>query len=234
MKTCSCGHILQDNELFCSECGKKYEINDATEINDSLKAVSESDAEPLGMIGQLGANINNEEKKPEEVKQPQTIQPPKTQDGDANSIFTMFEKPEDKPKEAKKDIKKPDVPVPSSKIEVKTVPNSAGNSKFNPMKTQPPLDSPFSVLEPVSTAINVFVLLLPVIGVVYAIFLAISSPKKNLKILGISFLSVFLVFCVVIAAAMLVLMFMFEPTFNQICGIIKYMSDTFFTLVKGL
>ena len=216
MKTCSCGHVMEDGEKFCTACGRKYE----TAVNEPLDAAPISSAfVPV---------------KPAEKKEP--AKPKKTDDNisDAAPISSIFERKNDESKSAekKKPHVRPEVPKPSDKVEVKPLANATGGVKLNPLKNPPPLESPYSVLNPTITAIHVFFMMLPVVGVIYSFILALCAKKHNTKMLGIAFLLVFLCIVVLFALAFLIMSKFFEPLFNEICGIIKYMFDTFLALIK--
>lgn len=194
MNTCSCGHILNENDMVCPNCGKA--VNSEPQIKP---------AAPLG-AAPVGTPINAQKKS----EQPEPV---------AKPISALFENP---PVEKAAPVRvRPEVPRASDKVEVKPMANpSQGGIKLNPLKNPPPVESVYSVLNTATTIANVFIMMIPLVGFVYAIILTIAAKKYNTRVLAVSYLAVMLIFIVVLAVAALVLSFLFENVFNEICSII--------------
>ena len=217
MKICTCGHEFTENEKFCPICGNKVEdIPESANIS----------AQPLGAISvsaPVEPAIQNKESSPE---------PKKKQEDEVSPISAIFEKTEPSP-QVKRTVVKPEVPKPGPNVEIKPIANPSQGQKLNPLKNPPPIESKFSVLSPLSTTINVFVMLIPFIGFVYSFILVLGAAKKeNTRVLATSFLTAYLIQIVLVAIVFLVMSIFFEVQFNQLCGIIKYMIDTFIRLIK--
>lgn len=216
MKKCTCGHVFKESEAFCPECGTH--AADIPDIPDDVMPISAIHSD------------DNTDKKPSshaDVKTHDDIP-------EVAPISAIFEgkKEEDIPA-SKPSPKKPERPIPGPNVEVKPMMNSSRDAKFDPMKSQPPTASRFSVLTTFSTAARIFVLLIPAVGFIYAVVLTLGATKKeNVKTLGTSFLIVFMAQIVLLAITMLVFMQFFDKQFGRFFDVIRYTIDTFFDALK--
>lgn len=222
MKICTCGHEFKAGEELCPVCGNRIE-----EIPESV----ETTAAPIGAVTSV-TDAAAGEKKSETKERTKTEQ---ANSDDAAPISAIFEKPVQPAQSGEKKIVKPETPKPGPKVELQTVANASTGKKLDPMKTPPPIESRYSVLNTPLTVLNVFIMLIPVLGFVYALVATLTNSKKaNMRVLTSAFLTAYLIMIFLVAVVFLVLVLFFEVQFNEICGIVKYMIETLIRLVKAM
>ena len=233
MKVCKCGYRFSDDEKECPVCGESIK-----------EAHEEQDGSPFSVLGgntqntepKTASDTDHDENKQEE-KAAVDLSPHAGED-DVAPISALFDGERDAVKKGdskKAPVKKPERPKAGPNVDVQQVANAQKEAKFDPMKTPPPVDSPFSLLKTGVTALAVFFLLIPVIGFIYALVLTLGGSKKeNMRTLGTAFLIAFMIQIVLVAAAMLVLALLFEVQFNRLIEIIVYTFNTFVSLIKTM
>ncbi|MBQ9950362.1 MAG: hypothetical protein IJO93_06550 [Clostridia bacterium] len=221
MKICTCGHEFKAGEELCPVCGNRIE-----EIPESV----ETTAAPIGTVASVIDTASGEKKSGTDEKAKS-----KQASDDAAPISAIFEKPVQTAQSGERKIVKPETPKPGPNVELQSVANASASKKLDPMKTPPPIESRYSVLNTPLTVLNVFIMLIPVLGFVYALVATMSNSKKaNMRVLTSAFLTAYLIMFFIAAVAVLVLILFFEVQFNEICGIVKYTVDTLIRLIKAM
>lgn len=213
MKTCSCGKVVDDDVKCCPECGKSLDIDNAQEVEDKQPKQQEKPAAtPLGAMP-IGTTIDMlQKKKPDE--QPK-----------AKPISAVFDSNAAKPAAATASAPKKEFPKAAEGVEVKPIANASQGRKLNPMKNPPPIESPYSLLTLGSLLVHMIIMMIPIVGFVYALLLVMMAKKHNLRTVAVAVVMVYLILAVVIAVGALVTALLFEQEFNGFFEKIKYIFD---------
>ena len=216
MKKCTCGHIFTDGETFCPNCGTAVaDIPDIPEDAPSISSIHTAD-------DRTGSSVKNA---PAEIPEPEVA-----------PISAIFDGPPKTDGEKKiNPVKKPERPVPGPNVEVKSVANAVKEGKFDPMKMPPPIESRYSLLKTGSAAVRVYILLIPVVGLIYSVILTLGGSKKeNVRTLGTAFLIANMAAIVLLAAGLLAFILLFGEKFDAVSEIVRLTIDTFINAVKAL